>query len=157
MEFKLNTNKLPLDSKWILRFLYLADHVSTWSKDPSSKIGAVIARDKNIISVGYNGFPPQIADTAKRLTNRNSKYLRTIHAELNAIKFARGNTEGAAIYCNVPPCHDCAKHIISHNIKYVYAWEPSEDLKQRWQESFATSEVLFEEAGVEYFIVERNK
>jgi len=49
--------------KWDIRFLDLAKLVSTWSKDPSTKIGAVITdRDNKIVSLGYNGFPKKVAD-----------------------------------------------------------------------------------------------
>jgi dCMP deaminase len=47
-----------LDKKWDIRFIELAKHVSTWSKDPSTKVGAIIAtEDRRVLSMGYNGFP----------------------------------------------------------------------------------------------------
>ena len=55
-------------SKWDERFMEMARLVSSWSKDPSSQVGAVIARGKFVVSVGFNGLPQGIADTAERLS-----------------------------------------------------------------------------------------
>ena len=56
-----------IDEKWDRRFLALAEHVADWSKDPSTKTGAVIVRpDRTIASMGYNGFPRGMADTDDR-------------------------------------------------------------------------------------------
>ena len=57
-----------LDTKWKKRFLKLSKEIAEWSKDPSTKVGAlIISEDKNIISTGYNGFPRGIEDTAKKI------------------------------------------------------------------------------------------
>ena len=76
-----------MNIKWHKRFLEIAKEVSTWSKDPSSKIGAVIvdSNTKQIISQGYNGFPRGIVDNLEVLNNRELKYKYVIHAEINAI------------------------------------------------------------------------
>jgi len=77
---------------WHLRFLDLAKHISNWSKDPSTKVGAVIFdSDKRIISVGYNGFPKNISDDPEKYLNREIKYQMVVHAEINAILFAQRN------------------------------------------------------------------
>ena len=75
-----------MDNKWDGRFVELASHIAKWSKDPSTKCGAVIVRsDKTIASVGYNGFPRGLDDSGKLYDNRSVKYDRVIHAEMNAI------------------------------------------------------------------------
>jgi deoxycytidylate deaminase len=68
-------------SKWHMRFMDMAKMVSTWSKDPSSQIGAVAIDDQfRILATGYNGFPKGIADTEERLNDKDQKYPRIIHA-----------------------------------------------------------------------------
>ena len=44
-------------SKWDVRFMRMAHEVASWSKDPSTKVGCVLVKDRKIISMGYNGFP----------------------------------------------------------------------------------------------------
>ena len=62
---------LNLSNKWDIRYLELAKHISSWSKDPSSKIGAVAIGDKGqVLAQGYNGFPLNIVDRADRLQDR---------------------------------------------------------------------------------------
>ena len=86
-------------NKWDLRFLTLAKFISTWSKDPSTKTGAVIVRPNNsICSVGFNGFPAAMSDDDTNYTNRNEKYSRIIHCEMNAAKFATEDLSGFTLY-----------------------------------------------------------
>lgn len=85
--------------KWHHRFLSLAKHVAGWSKDPSTKVGCVIAKDKRIVSVGYNGFPEGIRDTYERLNNRELKYQIVQHAEENAIGIPRGLHDVHMAFC----------------------------------------------------------
>ena len=60
---------------WDTRFLDLAEHISKWSKDPSTKVGAVIVDSyRRIVSTGYNGFPQGVMDSYDRLTDRDTKY-----------------------------------------------------------------------------------
>ena len=71
--------------KWDERFLKLAEQISTWSKDPSRKIGAIAVRDRKILATGYNGFPKGIEDSDDRYNNRELKYMYVVHAEMNCI------------------------------------------------------------------------
>ena len=65
---------LILSNKWDIRYLELAKHVSTWSKDPSSKIGAVaVGKEGQVLSQGYNGFPRNIIDSTERYEDREQK------------------------------------------------------------------------------------
>ena len=69
-----------------IRYLNLAKEISSWSKDPSTKVGAVIVGDKDqIISQGYNGFPRGFNDSDDIYKNKPIKYKYIIHAEANAI------------------------------------------------------------------------
>lgn len=144
-------------SKWDKRFLELAKHVSQWSKDPSTKIGACIADDKNrVVSVGYNGFPRGISDSEEYLNNRDKKYKRVIHAEANAILFAEKDITGCVIYTSFQPCAACSTLIIQTGIKRVIAPEVEGELKDRWSESLKISKQMFDEAGVELVILPMN-
>ena len=83
-------------NKW---FLGLAEYVSTASKDPSTKVGAVIVDDeRRVVSLGYNGLPRGVDDTEERLNNRDLKYRIIVHAERNSLLFARGSVKGCTIY-----------------------------------------------------------
>lgn len=134
--------------KWNKRFFDMANLVASWSKDPSSKIGAVIVDSNNrVISTGYNGFPIGIGDTAERLENREIKYKMVLHAEENAIMFARQNLEGCSLYVTMmPPCSHCAALIIQSGIKRVYA--PDSDIPERWESSVKLTRQMFYESGV---------
>ena len=71
---------------WDQYFMTLAYLISMKSKDPSTRVGAVIVGvDKEIISTGYNGLPRNIDDKLNRYTDKNYKYLSSNHAEENAI------------------------------------------------------------------------
>lgn len=140
-------------NKWIERFLDMAEHVSAWSKDPSTKVGAVIAsEDKRIVSVGFNGFPSGVSDIE---VPRERKYLRVIHAEDNAILFSRRDLRGCSIFVTHPPCANCAGKIIQSGIVEVYAPLPSEDFLSRWGENFEEAKMMFNESDVSFFTVTR--
>lgn len=63
-----------LDDKWDRRFLELATLVASWSKDPSTKTGAVIiGPDRSVISTGFNGFPREMPDDPKLYEDREKK------------------------------------------------------------------------------------
>ena len=115
---------LILSNKWDIRYLELAELVATWSKDPSSKIGAVAVGSKGeVLAQCYNGFPRGIHDLASRYTNREVKYKYVVHAEMNVIYNATYNgvsLDGSTIYVSgLPVCSDCAKGIIQVGIKRV--------------------------------------
>jgi len=80
MEFKDYTP--PNFDELFMRMVYLT---ATKSKDPSSKIGAVIVKDDRVISTGYNGFPIGVSDSQERYLNRETKYKFVVHAEHNSI------------------------------------------------------------------------
>jgi len=137
-------------NKWGDRFLGLCRSIASWSKDPSTKVGAVIARaDGTIASLGYNGFPRGIADD-DRLHCRELKYELMIHAEMNAILHAREPLHGHMLYTwPCMPCCRCAVHIVQTGIKRCVFPEPMPDVLERWSESFNRTLIILEEAGVE--------
>lgn len=137
---------------WDWRFLDLASHVAGWSKDPSTKVGAVIVNDKRqVLGMGYNGFPRGVNDFAPRYENREAKLMFVAHAERNALDNTFADSEGATLYSTLFPCTDCAKGIIQRGIKRVVTTEPSETQWQRFNCEF--SKIMFEEAGVELVVV----
>jgi dCMP deaminase len=120
--------------------------VASWSKDPSSQVGAVLTRGKFVVSVGFNGFPQGIADTAERLENREVKYPTILHAELNAILSARQDTRGCTLYVTpYMPCPQCAAVIVQAAITRI-VYSPSDN--PRWGRS-PLSETMFQEAGID--------
>jgi dCMP deaminase len=135
---------------WGQRFLGLAQHIAGWSKDPSTKVGAVIADpDHRIVSVGFNGLARGVEDTDERLAVREQKYPRIVHAEMNAILFARRGLVGCTLYTwPLPPCAHCAGAIIQSGLSGVVSPQPSE----RWVESCSIAAEMFAEAGVTLFL-----
>ncbi len=136
--------------KWDHRFLALAEHISNWSKDPSTQVGAVIThtRSKRVVSMGFNGFPAGVEDTRERLDDRETKYEMVVHAEQNALMFAGDRAEGGTLYVHpLPPCARCAVMIIQAGIKRVVCDQPDFD-HQRWGEAARIADALFREAGL---------
>lgn len=137
--------------KWDQRFQGLACHISEWSKDPSTKCGAVIVFGKNrVISHGYNGFPAGVRDEEELLKNREVKYNRTVHADVNAILFAERSIEGCTIYTwPFMPCSRCAAVLIQQGISRVVspAGGPA-----NWKSSVEEAMRLFSEAGVKVIL-----
>ena len=114
--------------KWDKRFLDLAEHVSQWSKDPRTKVGAVIVDDKKrVVSIGYNGFPRGVSDSVDRYEDRPTKHLFVAHAERNALDNAPLSVEGCTIYSPLFPCNECAKSIIQKGIRRVVSRPIFED------------------------------
>jgi dCMP deaminase len=136
--------------KWDTRFLGLAAHISAWCKDPSSQVGAVITDGNRIVSVGYNGFAAGVEDRTERLADRNCKLNLTIHAEENAMIFAKRDLTGCTVYVTHPPCPRCASKLIQEEVGRIVCISPSEDFLSRWAEDLKLSQEMYQEAGVEY-------
>jgi len=139
-------------NKWQERYLDLAKEVSTWSRDPSRKIGAVaIGNHGQVLSQGYNGFPRNIQDLDSRYQNRTEKYKYVVHAEMNCIYNATINgvsLENSTLYVwGLPVCSECCKGIIQVGIKQVY-WGSNEAIPENWMESYNTTYSMLAEAQV---------
>lgn len=146
----------PID--WNRRYLQMASgEINTWSKDPSTKVSAVIFKDKHPIASNYNGFPPGIADTPERLNNRELKYKLVKHAEANAIAVCAKlgiATNGCTMAVTHFPCSDCAGLMIAAGIKKVIVQTPTEDFLSRWSDSISLSKDMFDEADVELIVID---
>ena len=102
--------------KWHERFMDVAELVRTWSKDPSTKVGAVVVGpDREIRSTGYNGLVRGVDDNKPERLERPTKYDFFEHAERNAVYNAcliGASLKGCVIYVTAMPCPDCARAII---------------------------------------------
>ncbi|MEX2300551.1 MAG: dCMP deaminase family protein [Bryobacterales bacterium] len=138
-------------SSWDRRFMDLAVHIGTWSKDRSRKVGCVIVGPGNEIrSTGYNGFARGVRDDIEERHNRPDKYLWTEHAERNAIYNAARlgvSLDGCRMYLPWFPCVDCARAIVQCGIAQLCAIEP--DLQdERWGDHFRVALEMLSEAGI---------
>jgi dCMP deaminase len=137
--------------KWDTRFLDLAQVVSKYSKDPSTQVGAVIARGKSQISFGWNGFPSKMEDSLELLNNREEKYSRIIHAEVNALLQAKTDLTGCTLYTYPFMCCDrCAVQMIQAGITTFVFPKATEDKVARWGKEFEKVFKYFSECKVEY-------
>ena len=146
----------PSWDEFFLRHVYLA---ATKSKDPSSKLGAVLVKDGIIISEGYNGFPRGVVDSFERYSNREEKYKYVVHAEANSILNAARNgisTKGSILYTNGMPCNECAKSIIQAGVieVVIHAGWPMGKLKgigtgnKKWDDAAKITSNMFGECGI---------
>lgn len=132
--------------KWDKRFLGLARHIATWSKDPSTQVGCVIVKGKNkVVSLGYNGPPAGVNDEFR---DRAQKLLRTLHAEDNAILSAKEALDGCTAFVTHAPCSNCAARLIQSGIIRVVFPLPGSEFIHRWYDSYTESLAMFNEAGV---------
>ncbi|MCH5351708.1 MAG: cytidine/deoxycytidylate deaminase family protein [Clostridiales bacterium] len=140
--------------KWDIRFMEIASAVSSWSScfQDNRQVGAVIAKNKRILTTGYNGASSGIksckekGECLRRIKNIPSGTRHEVcyatHAEQNAIiQAARMGIciDGATLYCTHQPCSICTKMIINSGIKRVV-------YKEGYPDDFSLE--LFEEAGV---------
>ena len=136
------------------KFILIANAVALLSKDPATKVGALMVDRRGAIRAqGFNGFPRGIDDAPERYADRNTKLRLVAHAEANAI--ANAASVGTPLFdCSLVvtkfPCHECAKLIINAGIRRVYS-EPIE-FNSTWVISNNTALEMFKEAGVEVII-----
>ena len=135
---------------WDEYFMGMAVLSSLRSKDPSTKVGAVIVSpDNKVISIGYNGMPAKLDEeelTWNKGEGLDSKYLYVCHAEFNAILNTQvgGSLKDARVYVTLFPCNECTKAIIQTGIKEVIYL----DDKYAGQTIFQASRKMLELAGV---------
>lgn len=145
---------------WDEYFINLANFVGSRATCDRGRSGAVLVRDKRVISTGYVGSPPglphcdEVGHEMHAVTNedgtKSEHCVRTIHAEQNAMaQAARFGValEGATLYCKMVPCYICAKIIITAGIKRVVA-EKDYHVSKRSKE-------IFKKAGVKLEIINK--
>ncbi len=139
---------------WDEYFMGIAMLSGMRSKDPNTQVGCcIVSRDNKILSMGYNGLPNGCSDDEFPWERDGedpleTKYLYTVHSELNAIlNYGGGTLKGAKIYVSLFPCNECAKAIIQAGIKEViYACDKYEDTV-----SVIASKRMMDSAGVRYY------
>lgn len=142
------TGKDEKSIKWRSRFADMARLVATWSKDPSTQVGAVIFDARRIVvGVGYNGFPRGVKDDVERYNIKDVKYRLVVHAEANAIMNASKSVRECALLVTKYPCSECSKLIAQSGIMNLFCPEPSTD--EPWASDAGFSEMILSEAGVE--------
>ncbi len=145
---KFEDYKPPSFDVWCMKQVYLT---AERSKDPSTKIGAVLVREKNIIGSGYNGFARKVFDLPERYKDRNIKYKFVVHAESNAVlTCARLGIPvlDSVLYTNAIPCHECAKSIIQGGIKEIVVHSKWPMSHSKWASSMEISQIMFKESDV---------
>lgn len=140
--------------KWDKRFMELTCNVAQWSScfKSNRQVGAVITRDKRILTTGYNGAPAGIRSCKERgecmreklgiPSGTRHELCYAVHAEQNAIIQAAKlgvQLEGATLYCSHQPCSICAKMIINSGIKRVV-------YKEGYPDEFSMK--MFDEVGL---------
>jgi len=134
----------------------MAHEVASWSKDPSTKVGCVLVKDRKIISMEYNGFPRLIEDDLNRLIDREVKYEMTVHAEQNAVITAALHgisTAGSTAYVTFSPCSRCAAVLINAGISTVVV-SAADEIPSRWLKNFQLAAELLNEAGIGHEIID---
>lgn len=149
--------------KWDKHFINLSLENAKMSKDPATRAGAIIVGpDREVRSMGYNGLPRGIADTAERLHDKELKRSLVVHAEMNAILNAARigvSTRGCTLYLALtdetldvwggPPCLRCTVEIIQAGITEVVA-KPFKDVESYWKDSVEHARELLKEANLIY-------
>ena len=139
------------DKKWAGRMLKMAKEIASWSKDNSTKVGAVITSPTGEpISWGFNGLPMGVNDDVPERHLRPLKYKWYAHAERNAIDFAKGDLTGSVLFVTFSPCSTCAQSIIQNKIKTVVvdSNHTVDKMPERWQEDMTVAVEMLKEAGV---------
>jgi len=135
--------------KWHFRFLELAAHVASWSKDPSTQVGCVLVDpQRRVIGMGYNGFPRGVADGKDRYDHRPTKYGMVVHAEANALLNATSSANGSIAYVTHRPCATCSGLLIQAGVRSIITNPTPSGLAERFKESFEISEIMLREAQV---------
>ncbi len=135
-----------MQSKWDARFTQMAVLVSSWSKDPSTQVGAVIIdSDKRIVSTGFNGFPRGLDDADHLYKDVDFKHDIILHAEVNAILFAKRDLNNCLLYSTLMPCSRCAAVIIQSGITSVCY---RSNISERYRKNFETSLAMFDQAKI---------
>ncbi|MEF9989552.1 MAG: dCMP deaminase family protein [Christensenellaceae bacterium] len=144
--------------KWDKRFMDLAREIANWSScyKPNRSVGAIIVKNKRIVTTGYNGAPAGLVSCKERgeclrnnmgiASGERQELCYAIHAEQNAIIQAAKlgiAIDGATIYCTHQPCAICAKMIVNAGIiRVVYMYPYPDDFAKQ---IFNDSEIQIEQ------------
>tara|TARA_Y100001937_G_scaffold27190_1_gene39024 strand:- start:21137 stop:21598 length:462 start_codon:yes stop_codon:yes gene_type:complete len=145
-----------ISNTWKSRYLDLAERISHWSKDPSTKVGCiVIGKDGQVLSQGFNGFPRKFSDDLELYVMRETKYRFIVHAEMNAIYHATLNgisLKNSVFFIHgLHVCHECAKALVQVGAKGV-VMRQTKETSTKWAESFHYAQEILTQGGIEYEI-----
>lgn len=152
-----------MTSRWDDHFLRMAEEQTRMSKDPNTRVGAVIVGpNREVRSTGFNGFPRLICDSPERLNDRDMKLRLVVHAEMNAVLAAArvgiplagcslylAATDDTGTVWGGPPCVRCTVEMIQAGIKTVVS-RPKKAVPSRWHADLLLAGDLLAEAGVDY-------
>ena len=138
---------------WDVLFMRKVYEIASKSKDPRTKIGAVLVRDNHAFLEGYNGFAKGVKDLSERYQDKETKYKYVVHAEHNAILIAARfgiSTMNSTLYTQGIPCNECTKAVIQAGIKeiVVHAQWPNLFTSPKWTDSIGISNIMLEESGI---------
>jgi dCMP deaminase len=151
-----------MTDRWDEYFMDMALRSAKMSKDPSTKVGAVIVRNRSILATGFNGFPVNIADD-NRLNVREEKLDIVVHAEMNAVLFAARNgiaiaastmyvaacDAAGAVAWGGPPCVRCLVECMQAGVIEYVSW-PIKSVPSRWHASCYKAKALIDESGLKF-------
>ena len=152
------------DHKWDRHFLSQAYGMAKMSKDPRTKVGAILVRDERYpVMQGYNGFPEGFDDTPERLNDRDFKLDHVVHAEQNVISLCARHgirTQGTTLFIAAtddsgalwggPPCIRCAVSCVQAGLQEIVSYPTKPSLLTNWAESLDKAKLLLKETGVRY-------
>ncbi|QCG96801.1 hypothetical protein E6C67_23495 [Azospirillum sp. TSA2s] len=148
-------------AKWDRRYIELAAHIASWSKDPNAKVGCVIVSPVygRAVTFSFNGFPANVLDKIERLQDGDEKLPRILHAEQNALLYAGREARDCHAYVvGKPVCNICATLLIQAGIQRVVAvapraegtYTPPPKTKTDWDKLGRMAVQMFDEAGVAF-------
>jgi dCMP deaminase len=154
-EFPPHNPRIVWSQKWDERFLQIAQEISTWSKDPSTKVGAIAVNlERRILAQGYNGFPVKSDDSEKFYNTRKSKYARIVHAESNIIYNACNSHVGlqnSTVYVyGMYPCSECVKGLTQVQVSRIVFQLGQSSNVEKWKSDFDTAKCFLREVGIGY-------
>ena len=154
----MGSNKRKDYISWDEYFMGVAMLSGLRSKDPNTQVGCcIVSQDNKILSMGYNGLPKGCSDDEFPWLREGenpleTKYIYTVHSELNAIlNYRGGSLEGSKLYVTLFPCNECAKAIIQAGIKTVVY----DDDKYKDTPGVIASKRMMDAAGVRYYRYQR--
>lgn len=142
-------------SKWDIRFLERAMDAARDSKDPSTKVGAaLVSQDRTKVLFGYNGFARKMEDRAEWYSNREEKYPRVIHAEMNALILGGIPVDGFTCYTwPMLSCERCFVHLVQAGVSRFVAPKATAHNAARWEPMFEKTRKYAIEMGIEFIEV----
>ncbi len=130
---------------------------STFSKDPSTKVGCVLLAPGSlqILSIGYNGFPRGVDETISKRWERPIKYSFVEHSERNCLYNACRSgtcTNNSIAITTLFPCCDCCRALIQAGVKTIITQIP-DYTNERWGTDFKISKIMLDEANVDVILL----